>query len=221
MSGTGAVAFFAAAFVLTHLLMSHPLRAPLAARLGPRGFSAAYSAVALATFVPMVLARRNSGPEAPLWSLGEWAWLLAALLMWLGSILFVGSFRRNPAMLQMGREPIRIGEPGGVFRITRHPMMWGFGMWAIAHLLVHSEPSAVTVAVAILVLAIAGSLGQDRKKERQLGPEWVTWQSHTSFLPFGRGVRWPGAFAVVGGTVLFLAATWLHPYPVGLWRWLP
>ena len=56
MSGTGAVALFAALFVATHLLMSHPLREPLARRLGPRGFQAAYSAVSFATFIPMVLA---------------------------------------------------------------------------------------------------------------------------------------------------------------------
>ena len=220
MSGAGAVAIFASAFVLTHLALSHPLREPLARRLGPRGFSAAYSAVSLATFVPMVLARRNAGPEAPLWVLGEWAWIVAALLMWLGSVLFVGSFRRNPAMLQVGAGRVRIGEPAGVFRITRHPMMWGFALWAVAHLLVHSEPSAAIIALAILVLAIAGSLGQDRKKQRQLGEAWITWERRTSFVPFGRGLHWPGTFAVIGGTLLFLLATWLHPYPVGVWRWL-
>jgi uncharacterized membrane protein len=38
------------AFVGSHLLLSHPLRPVLAARLGKRGFLGLYSLVALATF---------------------------------------------------------------------------------------------------------------------------------------------------------------------------
>ena len=219
MTPTGAVALFAAAFVATHLLLSHPLRAPLVRRFGERGFSAAYSAVALVTFVPMVLARRNAGSEAHLWSAPEWGWWVAALLMWVGSVLFIGSFRRNPAMINAGGKPVAIGEPAGVFRTTRHPMMWGFALWAVSHLMVHPEPSALAIAIAILVLALGGATGQDRKKQHQLGEQWLTWQERTSFVPFGRGLAGPGWFAFVGGTILFVAATWLHPLPVGIWRW--
>lgn len=220
MSGTAIVALFAGAFVATHFLLSHPLRAPLARRLGERGFSAAYSAVALATFVPMVLARRSAHPQAPLWDVPDWAWLVATLLVWSGSVLFVGSFRRNPAMVNAGGGPNIIGEPAGVFRITRHPMMWGFALWAIAHILVHAEPSALVIALAILILAVGGAAGQDSKKQRQIGDEWVRWEQRTSFVPFGHGLALPGGFAFVGGTILFVAATWAHPMPVGLWRWL-
>jgi len=220
VSGAATVALFAAAFVATHFLLSHPLRATLVHKLGERGFGAAYSAVALATFVPMVLARRNVGPEVPLWSVPDWAWLAATLLVWGGSILLVGSFRGNPAMVNATGRRITIGEPAGVFRITRHPMMWGFALWAIAHILVHPEPSAMVIAAAVLILALGGSAGQDRKKQRQLGERWETWQQRTSFVPFGRGLASPGLFAFLVGTILFVAATWAHPFPVGVWRWL-
>lgn len=220
MSGAGAVVLFAAAFVATHFLLSHPLRASLVRRLGERGFAAAYSAVALATFVPMVLARRNVGPEAPLWALPEWAWWLAALIVWIASVLFIGSFRRNPAIVNVGAGPVQIGEPAGVFWITRHPMMWGFALWAAAHMLVNPEPSALAIASAILVLALGGAAGQDRKKQRLIGDQWVTWEQRTSFVPFARGLASPGVFALAAGTILFAAATWLHPLPVGPWAWL-
>ena len=26
--------------------------------------------------------------------------------------------------------------------------------------------------------------------------------------------------ALVGGTLLFLIATWVHPVPAGIWRWI-
>jgi len=220
VSGVGAVGLFAALFVATHLLMSHPLRQPLVERLGPRGFQVAYSAVSFATFIPMVLARRNSGAEPWLWQAGEASWWLAALLMLVASILLVGSFVRNPAMVTLQSHDAVIGDPTGVFRITRHPMMWSFALWAVAHLLVHPEPSAMIIAVAVLALALLGSAGQDAKKRRQLGQRWSEWVARTSFMPFGRGLAFPGWFALIGGVLLFIGATWLHPIPVGLWRWL-
>jgi uncharacterized membrane protein len=220
VSGPAIVALWAAAFVGTHFLLSHPLRVPLVRRLGRRGFSAAYSAVAFATFIPMVLARRNAGPEPWLWDVGQIGWLIAAVLMWIGSVLFVGSLVRNPAVQTMAAHDAIIGEPVSVFRITRHPMMWGFALWAIVHLLVHPEPSADVIAVAVLILALFGAAAQDRKKQAQLGERWTNWLDRTSFIPFGRGLALPGWVALVGGTALFLLATWLHPLSVGVWQWL-
>ncbi|GLR46931.1 NnrU protein [Sphingomonas astaxanthinifaciens DSM 22298] len=215
------VAGFGAAFIATHLLMSHPLRQPLAKRLGNAGFQALYSVIALVTFGGMVWARKGAGPEPLLWQPQPWAWIVAAFLTWSAAMLLVGSFRRNPAMVTFGPgSEVKIGAPSGVFRITRHPMMWGFALWAISHILVHPEPSAITLALVVLIMALAGSAGQDVKKRRHLGVAWEQWVARTSFMPFGRGLHGPGAFAAVGGTLLWLGATWLHPMPVGLWQWL-
>lgn len=218
MSAVATTAACGAAFVATHLLMSHPLRQPLARRLGSKAFQGLYSLISLATFGGMIWARSGAGPEQWFWQPPSFGWPLAALLTWLASILLVGSFVRNPAMVTFGpASEVRIGEPAGVMRITRHPMMWSFSLWAVSHLLVHPEPSAIVVAATVLVMALVGSAGQDVKKRRHLGEAWATWVARTSFLPFGRGFALPGWFAFVGGTVVFLAATWLHPLPVGVW----
>jgi uncharacterized membrane protein len=155
----GTAALFAGLFVATHLLLSHPLRAPMVRRLGPKGFLAAYSAVSFATFVPMVLARRGAGPKDWLWAVPGWAWTAALPLMWLAGVLLAGSFVRNPAMETLQSHDAVIGKSVGVFRWTRHPMIWSFALWALAHLLVHPEPSAVAIALAVLVLALVGSTG--------------------------------------------------------------
>lgn len=220
MSGFAVVAAFAALFVGTHLLLSHPLRKPLVGRLGAKGFLAAYSAVSFATFIPMVRARKATGPQEWLWQPPGWSLILSAGIMWLASIFLVGSFVRNPAMETLQRHDAVIGHPAGVFRWTRHPMMWSFALWGLTHLLIHPEPSALVIAAAILLLAVAGSAAQDAKKRAQLGERWREWERATSFLPFARGLAFPGWFALLGGTALFLAATRLHPMPVGVWAFL-
>lgn len=66
-------------------------------------------------------------------------------------------------------------------------------------------------------------MGQDAKKRSPAGPAWDDWLARTSFVPFGKVLAWPGMTAVVGGTILFLLATWIHqlvaPIPAGFWRW--
>jgi uncharacterized membrane protein len=220
MSATASVALFAALFVGTHLLLSHPLRAPLVARVGTKGFLGFYTLVSFATFVPMVLARKAVGAEAWLWPIPSWAWLVAAAVMWLASVMLVGSFVRNPAMDTLQSHDAVIGRPAGVFLWTRHPMMWSFALWAVSHILVHPEPTALVIAVAIGLLALVGSAGQDAKKRQQLGARWQEWEAATSFVPFARGLAFPGWPALLGGTALFIGATWLHPLPVGVWALL-
>jgi len=213
---------WAIAFVGTHFLLSHPLREPLVRSVGVGPFQGIYSLVALLTFGGTIYAYRSIGREPPLWVAGDALWLVATLLMWFGSILFVGSFARNPAL--PGARLERGQKPSGVFGITRHPMMWGFAIWAIVHLLVVATPKAMILDGAILLLALAGSVGQDRKKAKLMGERFHEWTAQTTFIPFVRGVANPGAVALIGGTLLFLIATWVHGavggLPAGFWRWI-
>ena len=222
MTGMTCLALWAAAFVGTHFLLSHPLRAPLVQRIGERGFQGLYSLVAFVTLGGMIWVYRGLGEQTPLWVAGEALWILATLLMWLGSILFVGSLFGNPAL--PGAKLQRGAKPSGVFAITRHPMMWGFATWAIVHLIVVATPKALILDAAILFLALAGSVGQDRKKAKRMGERFHEWSAQTAFVPFARGVANPGAVALAGGTLLFLVATWAHGplggMPAGFWRWI-
>ena len=209
--------FSAIAFVGTHFLLSHPLRRPLSRRLGERAFQATYSVIAILLFGAMVWFYRVIGDEPQLWVPGNAAWIVGEVLMWLGSILFVGSFIGNPAFPGAAGPK---GGPKGVFAITRHPMMWGFALWAIVHLTIVATPKALVLDGAILLLAAFGSVLQDRKKAARMGDAWHEWTAQTAFWPFARGLASPGTFALIAGTLLFLLATWLHPLPVGIWRWI-
>lgn len=212
------LALATAAFVGTHLLMSHPLRPALVARLGERGFAGAYTLVAFATLGWMIVAYRAGDDADPLWIAPyEW-WPFASVLMLVASILLVGSLVRNPAFPHPGARPREMPAPKGVFAITRHPMNWSFILWALVHLSLSGSARNVIVAAGILLLAVVGSVGQDRKKARLLGDAWRGWQARTSFVPFGAAlagrVRWrdtvPGAIAWIGGILLWALATSYH-----------
>ena len=217
MTGMACLALASAAFVGTHFLMSHPLRRPMVARMGEGPFRGLYSLVSIVLFGLMIWVYGRIGDQPPLWDSGEIGWVVATVLMLVGSILFVGSFVGNPALPGAPRPK---GAPSGVLAITRHPMMSGFALWAITHIIVIATPKALIFDGAIIFLALIGSALQDRKKRGLMGETWHEWTAQTGFWPFARGLRSPGAFALVGGTVLFLLATWLHPFPAGIWRWV-
>ena len=212
MTGIGMLALASATFVGTHFLLSHPLRPGLVSALGEKGFAGLYSLIALVTFGWMIWAYPDASAEAPqpLWDSGRWGFVVATILMWLGSVLFVGSLRRNPAFPRPGRPITHIDEPNGVYSITRHPMMWGFALWSATHAIVNSTLASLILCATIAFLALVGAALQDDKKEKQLGDVWREWRSKTSFIPYGRGLRSADGFALLTGTVVWLAASWAH-----------
>jgi uncharacterized membrane protein len=223
MTGIGMLALASGVFVGTHFLLSHPLRAPMVGKLGDRGFAAVYSLIALAAFAWMIKVYPAASSEAsqPLWDAGRWSFVIATLLMWLGSVLFMGSLRRNPAFPSPGKPVTQIGEPHGVFAITRHPMMWGFALWSATHIIVNPTQASLILSAAIALLALVGAALQDAKKERLMGDVWREWRVKTSFVPYGKGLKSADGFALLTGTVVWLAATWAHGAlgyrPAGVW----
>ena len=107
--------------------------------------------------------------------------------MWLGSVLFIGSLRRNPAFPRPGKPIERIDEPRGVYAITRHPMMWGFALWALVHAIVNPTLASLILSAAIAFLALVGAAVQDAKKEKLLGDVWRDWQVADQLRPLSAG----------------------------------
>lgn len=210
------------AFVGTHFALSHPLRATLVARLGEKAFLPAYSLVALATFAWMILAFR-AAPPADLPGSGEIGWIVATVLTLPALVLFLGSLRGNPAFPDPGKPKPIERAPTGVFAVTRHPMMWGFALWALSHIVLWWSWRTVIVATAVLILALLGAHLQDRKKAALLGDGWREWEAKTSYWP--RWSKLPGAGGVLWliAVALWLLVTWAHiptaGIPAGVWRW--
>jgi uncharacterized membrane protein len=217
------------AFVGTHLLLSHIWRLKLIGAVGEARFTLLYSIVAFATLGWVAVAYRAIEDELPIWIAPDWSWWIASALMLLASILLVGSFVRNPAFPHPGAAQ-KSRAATGVFALTRHPMNWSFALWAIVHLALWGEARNLVVDTGILILAIGGSIGQDRKKRASMGQAWRQWEGKTSFVPFGAllagrarwrdvGRIWPAA---LGGLVFWLVfVTWHAPaYSPIVWLWM-
>ncbi|WNC91581.1 NnrU family protein [Paraburkholderia sp. FT54] len=230
MGSTSAVAAAALAFVGSHFLLSHPLRRPLVRAIGETGFQGVYSLVAFLTLGWLIVAYGKAPLSPPLWPVGDWLWAVATVIMLIASILLTGSLIRNPALPTGGRPGSFPDSARGVFAVTRHPMMWSFALWGLCHIAVFPVARNIILAAAMVILALVGAALQDRKKE-QLQPDlWLAWEAKTSYLPFaaiaaGRArLGGFGMHALLGGLVVWLAATWAHipltGWAAGIWRWL-
>ena len=220
----------AIAFVGTHFILSHPLRAPLVRAMGEGAFSGVYSLVAAVTLGWIIIAYRSAPTDALWWPVGDGLWLLVTALMLIASVLLVGSLVGNPALPKPGGVRVAPGEARGVFAVTRHPMMWSFAIWGVAHILVYPITKTFIVTTAMIVLSLVGAALQDRKKARLQPEVWPAWVRKTSYVPFGAILAGRarlggfGVIATVGGLVVWVVGSWAHiplgGWHAGIWRWL-
>lgn len=208
--------------------MSHGLRKGLMASLGEKGFMAVYSLVALIALLLMIWNYRAIDATTPFWvatGVGEAIlWVIYSALMLLASLLLMGSFFSNPAMPIPDARRAAKGKVQGVFRITRHPMMWGIALWALVHFLLSPRLENLIFMGGIGFLALFGSHLQESKKFITMGNSWVVWTKQTCFFPFANGFSWPGNRAVILGVIFWLVASWAHGWlgdiPAGIFRWI-
>lgn len=212
-------------FVGSHFLMSWPpLRLRLVDRLGLGVFTAVYSLIALITLVWAVRAY-GAAPYTELWQLGQVGRRVPQVIMPLACILVVcGLLARSPTAVggeRLVREGVR---PQGIFSVTRHPFLWGTGLWALSHLAAKGDVAALVLFGGMAVLSFGGMLAIDHKRAIALGPAWETLRSQTSLIPFlaalqgrvtidWRGIGW---WRPLLGLVLYVGLMHGHPSLFGV-----
>jgi uncharacterized membrane protein len=215
------------AFVGGHfLLSSRPLRPLLYARFGERGFRLIYSAAMVASLVWVLVAYRNA-PVVPVWDPAPVLAWVPLLAMPLAAILLVaGLTSPNPTLV--GGERFLDGAPGspavGILSITRHPFLWGTGLWALSHLLANGDLTSMVMMGGIAVLSFGGMHHIDLRRESNLGSTWGPMKLTTSVLPFAavlsgrskvdwRGIGW---WRPALGLVVYAALLHLHRGLIGV-----
>lgn len=197
-----------AVFLLAHSIPARPaVRGRLVALLGERPYLLLYSLLSLALLVWLIAAALRA-PSIPLWPAEIWTWHLSLLLMLPACWLLAGGLALpNPRSVSLSRAPFDPAVPGLAGWI-RHPVLWGFALWAGVHLLANGELVLVILFGVFLLFSLAGMKLVDRRKRRQLGEAWSArlgrrWSLRQLLVTFG------------GGTLLYGALLWLHPWLIG------
>ncbi len=213
-----------AAFIATHFVASTPLRAALVARIGLKAYIGVYSLAAFATLGWMIWAYAKA-PLEPLWTAQFPALrLLPAIVMPVSFILIAcGLLGRNPTLVGADKLLRNPDSARGIIRVTRHPMMWGFMLWAGAHILARGELKSTVFFGGFLLLAALGALLIDRRKDKTLGDDWQRFAAATSYFPFlailqGRNhfdLREIGWLNPAIGVALYALFMWTHAWMFG------
>ena len=179
MTPTLMLALASAAFLATHFVSSTPLRPALAAKIGEWPYVGLYSAVALLTLGWMAWAFAQA-PREPLFSgFRE----IAFVLMPIAFVLLACGFYRNPTIVGFDRMLASEDPARGIIRVTRHPIMWGFMLWAAAHILARGDVKSLIFFGAFVVMAALGTVFLDLRKKRS-NPHWARFAAVTSHIPF-------------------------------------
>lgn len=177
---------------LVGLLVSHfalsraPIRQAIAGRIGEKPFLGLYSAITIVFLVWVVLAYRAASPGVVWWQLGSLGAGLAYALSLLGVILIVtGVSGPNPTAVanqpKFSADSVRVA---GALRITRNPVMWGVGLWALGHLAANGEAKVVVTMLALFILSAGGTIPLDAKMAARKPEAFAALKAETTNLPF-------------------------------------
>ncbi len=184
MSGDiGPLALAMALFVGTHIGLPHPnLRKALVGWFGEWGYLAAYSVLSIG-LLAWVINAYKAAPHIELFSPNVAMRHASLTLMLIASFLLVCGFaQRNPSTVPAAKLGWRPADRG-IFKITRHPVMWGVAFWGCSHALANGHVAALILFGGMALLAILGAAHLDWRKRRALGEDWLAFEAKTSFVP--------------------------------------
>jgi uncharacterized membrane protein len=199
------------------------------ALVGEGAYGAVFSILSLAA-VYWMTRQFNAAPYGDkLWMAPEW-WLYvkAALILFAFILMFGGLLTPNPSAPGGEKFADAGNSAGGIFAITRHPMMWGFAIWGLTHIVSQGTWRGVAFFGSFAATALIGSWLQQMRK-RVTVPGWSSFEAKTSFWPFlailsgrarfslGAIGWWRIAIALVAWAVLLHFHAWLFqvkPLPI-------
>lgn len=206
------------AWFLLHVLVAGVWRPALVARMEEAGFRLLFSLLSTISLAAMI-ATYLRAPEVWVWTPSPVLNTVAAVIMVPAFILMVTALRpSNPTlagadMLMHDRLP-----DVGITRVTRHPMLWAFTLWGVAHMLANGDAATLWMSGSILLISVNGMFSIDRKKRRRLGEAYAAFEAKTSIIPFvailqgrnqfkGSEIGWT---SVLLALALYAATFWLH-----------
>jgi uncharacterized membrane protein len=209
-------------FLATHYISSTPIRGGLVSLLGENAYIGLYVVISLAALGWMIWAYVKAPYERLWWGDEFKAWAVALMPVSL-VLIACGLLTRNPSAVRQESALRSMGEPRGILRITRHPIMWGIALWAAVHLIARGDKASAIFFGGLLLLALSGPVLIDARKDRMIGVDWQRFAAITSNIPFaailqGRNqfrfdeIGWGRVFV---GLTLYFVLIFLHPFLFG------
>lgn len=172
-------------FLGTHVaLAENPLRGMLVRWLGERPFLWAYGAVSILQLLWIGWAI-DAAPGIVYWQPPAWARAVPILIMPVALLLLVCGFTQNNPTATMAPAGAARRQVIGVLAITRHPVMWGLGLWSLSHLAAvdHAAEALRFACFAILALAFLPRIEAKQRAKWGEGA-WADFAARSSNLPF-------------------------------------
>jgi uncharacterized membrane protein len=172
------------------------------AALGQSGYRVAFSIATVVGLAWLVMAY-NRAPYVVTWGMLEW-WKPFAIILMLPASLLVVIGLTTPNPTAVAQENRLAQPPQGIVRVTRHPFLTGVGLWALVHLIGDGDVASLVFFAVWAVVALAGTVSIDRKRQRLFGAAWEPFAAQTSIVPFA---------AIAAGRNRF------RPGEIGALRW--
>jgi uncharacterized membrane protein len=216
-------------FLVTHIVLAeNPARRVLVRALGERPFAWSYGAIAVLQLIWIGQAI-EAAPVVRYWEPPAWAGAIPLLVMPLALLFLVCGFTQNNPTASLASGRLARREVTGMLAVTRHPVMWGLGLWSLAHLAVVAEVAEALRYAAFAALALLFLPRIEAKQRAKWGEAaWADFTARSSSIPFvamaqGRAqLRWReiGPLRLVVTAALYIAiALWLHPKIAGVPAW--
>lgn len=169
-------------FLAAHLIPAIPsLRSRLIGTMGRTIYLIVYSLFSLGLLGWLVVAAQRAETML-LWDPAPWQWHVPFLAMPVAAFLIIaGLMWPNPLSISL-----RNGEePGPIVAVTRHPVLWGFLIWAASHIPANGTLVAILLFGGMAAFSCLGFLLLDIKARKHMGlAQWSARSAGTSIVPF-------------------------------------
>jgi uncharacterized membrane protein len=105
----------------------------------------------------------------------------------------------------------------GIVRLSRHPLLLALALWAAAHVVPNGDLAHVILVGTFAAFALLGGRLIDRRKRREMGPEWQRMRDRVVDAPFLSASPSVGTLLrLAEGITLYGALLWAHPFLFGV-----
>jgi uncharacterized membrane protein len=176
-----------AVFLALHSVPAIPaIRQGLIARLGRRTYLIAYSIASLLA-LGWVFHAGFQLDYVEIWAPSAWqAWFPLILTPIAFFLLIAGLISPNPTSVTLRRHGDQVGT---IVAITRHPVLWGFLLWAFGHIVANGDLRSLILFGVFALFSLFGMVMADRRTKKKADPRAQDVQGSTSILPFAAIVQ--------------------------------